>query len=294
MPDSDNTSSTSSHGSNSSTITFNSSSDGSATSSQLQLSPASPSPSKFSPNAAESKLSSPLNFIHYTDSKLLSSPSPGRRPQNVKFPSAGSHTNHAVKKTMGLMKLRRQGSLPPAINGTLLHQAAAARELMASLERLSLSEKVATPTFIKNGGENAEREARRALLGEETKEEFRVAVLRGAGAQGLPLCAKIAAAMDAEGRIGVQKEIAEIVEGMMKERELQMMSAAGERKLAKKTKQKAKKTKQKRGSGRWIIRPKFRSTRTLLGKIWRSIKRLFSSSTNSNRAKKKLVSISKS
>ncbi|MCO5552956.1 hypothetical protein L7F22_006476 [Adiantum nelumboides] len=289
MPDSEGTFSTSSHGSNSSTITFNSSSDGSAISScQLQLSPSSSSPSKLSPDAAESKLFSPLNFIHYTDSKLiLSSPSPGR-PQNVKLP----HTNHAVKKTMGQMKLRRQGSHPPNINGTSLHQAAAARELMASLERLSLSEKVATPTFIKNGGENAEREARRALLGEETKEEFRFAVLRG-GAQGLPLCAKIAAAMDAEGRIGVQKEIAERVEGMMKERELQIMGAAGERKLAKKTKQKPKETKQKRGSGRWIIRPKFRSTRTLLGKIWRGIKRLFSSSTNSNRAKKKLVPIYK-
>ncbi|KAI5079558.1 hypothetical protein GOP47_0005037 [Adiantum capillus-veneris] len=283
MPHSVTTSSTcSSHGS-SSTITFNTSECSTISTPRHrhphQLSPPSSSPLGIHSDAAESKLSSPLDA-------LLFSPSP-ERPRILKSPPDG-HTSQAVKKSMGLMKLRRQGSHPPGINGTPLHQAAAARELMASLERLSVSKCNAAVPKLKNGTENIDAEAQRSLLEEGMEDEATDRVSKG-GAQRLPLGAKIAAAMDAEGRIGVQKEIAERVEGMLKERELQVTTAADEPKMATKTRRKKK----KRGLGRWTIRPKLRWTRTLFGKIWRNIKRLFSSSTKSHRGTKTLLCTTK-
>lgn len=304
----DSTSTSSSNGSTTTSSTGGSSACSSSSLQECYSNCTALSPLAALPYVADSCKLSPLSkLIPSTNSKPSSSPASA-----IRYPRKLEHDhNGAVKRSMGLMKLRRQGSHPPATpnrssncntcNGTF-NQAAAARELMASLERLSMKEKTMGPN------EEREKEAQRALLRSGSEESINASRRNGIKAE-LPFTAKIAAAMDAEGLIGVQEEIS-VQYSKYKSRVLHSVSPPSSFKSTCKSRKQLKRpaaagyisgdhemrprkmqSTLSRRRSRWIILRRLRSSRALLGKIWRKFKRVFSSSSRKHLQIKELLKV---
>lgn len=230
--------------------------------------------------STSSASSSTCDHISMDCSNEVSSSPPVRLDKGKVDPTIGfkKAENGGLMRMQGLMKLRRQGSQPPC---SLRNKQA--RELLASLQRLSLKEDTVeahNSLLLKIELEGSLANNERPTLQVRSKPE-------------LPFSAKIAAAMDADGLIGVEKHISDHhnataihqSQTQAANHHINSITALHSKvsknvrrcELTRGAKSGRKRSSIKRRSG-WIVLRRLRTSRSLLGKIWKNIKRAFSSS----------------
>ncbi|KAH7301087.1 hypothetical protein KP509_23G011700 [Ceratopteris richardii] len=233
-----------------------------------------------------SELSSPPNSHHRRTNVL--SPSPGRSV-NV---SADLSKNEAMKKSMGLKKLRQQSasrSLAAAFDGVMncsVNHARKTTETSTRWRASTTTEKGTMTTDI-----DSESDSQKCQLKDGSTNNDGPS---NRTSKEIPLRAKIAAAMDAEGRIGVISKIESTLQEERRQRLSEQQSAVSPGSCENSISLLNKKRKAKgccrsaasgRG-GRWIVRRRLRYARSFLGNLWRRISRLLLHSTKGVRVKK--------